>query len=334
MERHTIDRRTVLTSAAAGSVGLLSGCIGGELGNGGSQTEFLSEDITFIVTFSAGGGFDTYARGLVDNLPSHLPEEVNFVVENQTPNFTGLMNIWRADPDGHTIGTTAALGMVARQIVEDVPYDMREFTWLSRMALTEYMIAAGSDTGYSSVDDLRNAGEVKWATPGAGTTAWLASIISATDLEIDFKVTNFEGTQEAAAAVLRGDVDVMLGPTTSPSLTEPLSAGDLEPIVSFTEEPPESAPNSDTAVDIGQEGLMDLNLNRPVFGPPDIPDDRASTLSESIVDTLNSDEMQQWAEENERPINAAGREEMSSTISGAFDTLSQYEDLLNEHLDQ
>ncbi|MFC6766130.1 Bug family tripartite tricarboxylate transporter substrate binding protein [Natrinema soli] len=304
------------------------------MGEGGEQSEFLSEEITFIVTFSPGGGFDTYARGLVDLLPDHLPEDVDFVVENSTPNFTGLMDIWRADPDGHTIGTTAALGMVARQIVEDVPYDMREFTWLARMALTEYMIAAGADTGYESVDDLREADEVDWATPGAGTTAWLASIISASDLEINFNVVNFEGTQEAAAAVLRGDADVMLGPTTTPSLTEPLNAGDMTPIVSFTDEQPETVPETDTATDIGQEGLMNLNLNRPVFGPPDIPDDRANTLSESIVETLESDEMQPWAEENERPINATGRDEMSDTISGAFDTLSEYEDLLNDHLDQ
>lgn len=333
----SFHRRSIIKKSAIAGISLLAGCVGGDNGDaetGNETSDFPSEDMTFIVTFTPGGGFDTYARGLTQYLPEHLPNDVNFTVENSPPSYTGLMEIWQADADGHTIGTTAPLGMIARQIAEDVPYDMREFSWIARMAITEYMIVVGEETPYESVDDLRNADQIDWATPGSGTTAWLASLISATDLDINYNLVNFEGTQEAAAAVLRGDADATLGPTTTPSLTEPLNGGDMRGIVSFTEEPPEIAPNIETATDIGEEQLIDLNLNRPVFGPPDIDDGRVDVLSESILDTLNSQEMSEWAEENDRPINPADAEEMASTINNAFETLSQYEDLLSENLEE
>lgn len=326
-----VSRRTFISGSAAASTALFAGCQSIR-GSSGGSAEYPSKDMTFIVTFSAGGGFDTYTRGLARHLPDHLSSNINYTIENKTPSFTGLMDIWRADSDGYTVGTSTVLGNVGQQIVSDVPYDMREFTWIARMARTKYMIAAGSNTDYSSVGDLQSADEIKLATPGEGTTAWLASIVSATDLDINFSLVNFGGTQEAAASVLRGDADALLGPTTSPSLTEPLSSDNLQPIVSFTEEPPEVAPNSATAVSIGREGLMDLNLTRPIFGPPGISSDRASTLSDAIVETLKSDSMQQWAEENNRPIDAAGTEEMTSTVTNAFDKLSQYEDLLSNYL--
>lgn len=326
----SLRRRTFLaTTGGAAASALVAGCLGG----GGGGGDFPSDDITWVVPYSPGGGFDTYSRGLAEFMPEHLPGDASIVVQNQpgAGGRTGANEIYRSDPDGYTIGIWNMPGMVASQIVLDTEYDVSQVSWIGRVARSIYMMAVPSDSPHQSLEDMQNASEpVKFAVTGPGSTSFLSVIIATSVMGIETEfVTGYEGSQESVAAALRGDVDAVQYPYPSPSIKSPVEDGDMTPIIVYSREPPEYATDTLTADEAGFEDLIgQVNLQRLVGGPPDVPDERVGVLEGALLDTLNSDEFAQWAEEQGRPIDPEGSQATADAVATAQESFAQYRDLI------
>lgn len=305
----------------------------GDGSDGGSS--FPSKNLTWIVPYSTGGGFDTYSRGMAEYMPKHLPTDVNIVVQNISGagGRQGATKIYRADPDGYTFGIFNIPGMVASQIVMETEYDLANVSWIGRIARSVYMLAVPADSPYETVEDLQNADEIKFAVTGPGSTSYLSAIIAANAMDIPATfVTGYSGSQESVAAALRGDVDAVQYPTSTPSIRNPIEDGDMRAIVYYAEDPPEWS----GAISTQEAGYPDLagqvNLQRCVGGPPEIPDGPLNTLRSAFEDTVTSDEFSQWAEDQGRPLDYASGAETGEIISNAQSTFEDYRDLLEEKL--
>lgn len=347
-------RRTFLKTAGVAATGLLAGCTGGggstptprvetrivrEEGGTVVRTvrvtaeSFPSEDITWIVPYSPGGGFDTYSRGLAEFMPPHLPNDVDIIVQNRpgAGGRTGATEVYRSDPDGYTIGIWNMPGMVASQIVLDTTYDVSQVSWIGRVARSIYMMAVPADGDYQSLEEMQNASEpVKFAVTGPGSTSFLSVIIATSVMGIETEfVTGYSGSQESVAAALRGDVDAVQYPFPSPSIKSPVEDGDMTPIIVYDRSPPPYAPDTLTADDAGYESLIgQVNLQRLVGGPPGIPAERVSILEGALLGTLNSGAFANWADEQGRPIDPAGSRETAEAVAQAQETFAQYRDLI------
>ena len=295
--------------------------------------DYPTQDITWIIPYSPGGGFDTYSRGMAEFMPEHLPGDVGIVPQNRpgAGGRTGANEVYRSEPDGYTIGIWNMPGMVASQIVLDTEYDVAEVSWVGRIARSIYMMATPADGQYQSLEDMQNASEpVKFAVTGPGSTSFLSVIIATEVMGIETEfVTGYEGSQESVAAALRGDVDAVQYPYPSPSITSPVEDGDMNTIIVYSEEPPEYAPDTLTATDAGYEDLIgQVNLQRLVGGPPGIPEERIAVLEEAFLATLDSDEFRQWAEDQGRPIDPEGSQATADAVATAQETFAQYRDLI------
>lgn len=347
-----VNRRRVLrTGAALTTAGLFAGCSGDDgggtdggdnatdggdgSGDGGSGDDFPSQEITWIVPYSTGGGFDTYSRGLAEFMPKHLPNEPDIVVQNITGagGRRGANKISRADPDGYTVGIWNIPGFVVSQLVLDTEYDLNEVSWIGRVAQSKYMLVVNADSEYESLEDLQNADEVRFSQTGPGATGWIMDIVVSKETGINNKeVTGYEGSQEQAAALLRGDVDAFVMTMSSPSIQEPVEQGDFRPIMAISEEPPEWAPDAPTAPELDYPDLANQGLHRLIGGPPGIEDAKLDVLTEGLVDVAESQEMKEWAENQGRPLAPLDRTETSDLVESLFETYSKYEDTFKEEL--
>ncbi|MFQ5853600.1 MAG: hypothetical protein ACE5JU_23830, partial [Candidatus Binatia bacterium] len=95
---------------------------------------FKGKTITFVVGFSAGGGFDTYTRLIGRHISKHIPGNPQVVVQNRTGagSLIAANYIYnRAKRDGTVIGNWIG-GLLLREVLGDkaIKFKGRKFNWL------------------------------------------------------------------------------------------------------------------------------------------------------------------------------------------------------------
>lgn len=322
-------RKFIKTTTGAVGASLVAGCVGES-----RDEEYPSREIRWIVPYGAGGGFDMYSRAIAEFMPEYLPNDVEIVVDNVegAGGRQGANNIYTADPDGYTLGIWNVPGMLATSLVQETNYDLSEVSWFGRVAVTDYVVSVAADSEYETVEDLENADEVSFANITKSTTAGIATIIATNVMDINANiVTGYDGTPGSITAVLRGDVDVRID--VFDSVKPYVEDGELKTIVALSDEPPEYAPDTPTAVDVGYDELAGaVSLQWMLGGPPGLSEDIVTTLEDAFLEAANTDEMHEFLEERDRTLDPAGREETVSQFEQTRETFEQYQDILSEEI--
>jgi tripartite-type tricarboxylate transporter receptor subunit TctC len=178
----------------------------------GSVADFYrGKTVTLIVGYSAGGGYDTYARVLARHIGKHIPGQPTVVVQNmpgagslRAANY--LYNV--AAKDGTTFGMfSRGLAMEPLIGTSATQFEAQKFHWL------------GSGTEEMSVFVLWHAAPVKtWAdmltTPfsaageGSGSDPDVYAALLKNSFGVKLRlVTGYPGTAEIALALERGEMD-------------------------------------------------------------------------------------------------------------------------------
>ena len=111
----------------------LLGVIVFAVGPAAAESHFPSKAITFVVPVSPGGGFDTATRMIVPYLKKYLPGQPNVIVKNAPGGEwnIGIGKIYRAKPDGHTIGILNLPGNAVNQVLGTAKFDLRKITLMT-----------------------------------------------------------------------------------------------------------------------------------------------------------------------------------------------------------
>jgi len=96
---------------------------------------YRGKTVRFIVGFTAGGGFDVYARTIARHIGKHIPGKPTTIVDNM-PGAGSLIAanyIYnQTKPDGLTIGHWIG-GWAVQQVIkasEGIKFDARKFEWV------------------------------------------------------------------------------------------------------------------------------------------------------------------------------------------------------------
>src|SRR3974390_3580018 len=113
---------------------------------------FPDRDITFIIPNQVGGGFDAYVRAIAPAMEKYLPNKVNVVPLNVPAGggAKGVSQLYRARPDGYTIGILNVPGLFILQ-ARGGGYDLGEFTWLAGLGRDPYGLAVPWNSPIKSV---------------------------------------------------------------------------------------------------------------------------------------------------------------------------------------
>lgn len=258
---------------------------------------FPDRNITLIVAFSPGGGYDSIARAIGRSMQKFLPDGVNVIVKNVTGagGVRGHVAVYRAKPNGYTIGHLQAAGMMGLQIIrgeKKVGYDMNKITWLAHVGDDPFAVMVSKKGPFKTLKDLQNAKRVRWGTTGIGAGRWFAEYFSAQTFGIDFDVVaGYGGTGEELPALIRGDFDSWAQPIDHPSVV-PYLKDDLLPIVQLDKKRAVNAPDVPTAEQLGYDFVFaDV---RAVGGPPGIPADRAKILEDLLLKAMNDSDYKEF----------------------------------------
>ena len=289
-----------------------------------------SGDVTWIVPYNPGGGFDTYSRGLAQVLSEggFLPDGVTVVVENITPIQQGVAAMFNGDPDGHTMGILPMPAAIAQELInpEISPWSTGEFTVLGSIEENAYVLYVAADGSYQSIDDLMGASGLNSLTVERGSSSSIANVVASGALGLDAQI-NFgaEGSEEAATALIRGDVDYIVYGTTD--LVGFMDSGDLRALLFLGTEDqrPEALTwlaDVPSIADVGYpEAAGSVTELRAVVMPPGLDDEVAEYWKRTLITAMMSDDFAAWSEEAGRPIIPRGAESAKNVMAAQVDTM-------------
>lgn len=359
------SRRQYLTVAGTGAALGIAGCLGdddenggngGDDGNGGnggnggdggngSGDDFPTDDITLTVPYSTGGGYDTYARLAAPYIGDELGVNVNVENVEGAGGQIAADQIARAEPDGYSMMVWNSMGFARRELLEDTAFATAEMTYYGQIAEDTQSIGVSPDTGIETVDEFVDAvqnEELTFGTQGMLNDGVINPLLLGrnTGLYDEDKVLDnvvvYEGTSAAVNGMIRGDVDV-IGANVF-SLLPFQEAGDVRLLLAlrtFDESPltEDQAPNLETlaTADVPEaESVEAMTTNIRAFaGPPEVPEDRVSTIADAIEAALTNDELLQEAEDADNPITYQGRSDTQEAVTQAYQLWEENEDLLN-----
>src|SRR5262245_35321948 len=298
---------------------------------------YKGKTIRIVVGFSAGGGFDTYARALARHLSKHIPGQPAIVVENMTGagSLIAANHVYKvAKPDGLTIGHFIGglfLGQVLGQ--KGVEFDALKFEYLGAPIADHVVCAMTKASGITNVETwMASKTPVKMGgiAPGTSTPDNATRILkAAVGLPIQL-VTGYKGTAEVRLAAESGEVAGGCWGWDSVSVTwrKALDSGDAVVVLQAKRQTHPDLSQVPQAIKLAKtdEGRKmievgihsDSDIVRTYTLPPGTPKDRVQVLRKAFEDTLKDPEFLADAKKSTLTVDPVSVDQIEKDIAGLF----------------
>lgn len=297
---------------------------------------FKGKTIRIIVGFSAGGGYDVYARTIARHMGKHLPGNPTIVVENMAgaASMISANYVYKAaKPDGLTIGHFIG-GLFLQQVLgrRGAEFDSRKFEHLGVPVKDTYSIGLTKASGISSFEqwlDAKTPVKIGGTAPGSSTDDIPNLLHAALGLPLRV-VSGYKGTADIRIAAESGEVAGFCTGWESFKSTwrKTLDSGEGFIVVQAVAKPHPELPKVPLAINYAkteeakkliQVGAHDPGtLARPFVLPPGTPKDRVQLLRKGFMDTMSDPEFLEDAKKSNLDINPLSGEEVAKTVEGLF----------------
>jgi tripartite-type tricarboxylate transporter receptor subunit TctC len=197
----------------------LSVCLGvlaGALAPAPSQAQdfFRGKQVTIVVGFTAGGGYDLTARLYARHYGRHIPGNPNVIVQNMpgAGSAVAAASLANAPPqDGTRLGFIAGGAVIDPLLSGKARYDSRQFQWIGGRANEPSICGVWHEAGIPTMKDAMTKEAVIGASgPGSRTLTYpkILNELTGTRFKI---VTGYPGGNEIAIAMERREVDGWCG---------------------------------------------------------------------------------------------------------------------------
>jgi tripartite-type tricarboxylate transporter receptor subunit TctC len=303
-----------------------------------AQDDFYrGKTIRIVVGFSAGGGFDTFARTFARHLGRQLPGAPTVIVENM-PGAGSLIaanHVYKvARPDGLTIGHFIGglfLGQVLGQ--KGIEFDARKFEFLGAPANDHVVCVMAKASGITTLEKWMTApAPVKMGgvAPGSSTPDNATRAIKAAlGLPIQL-VTGYKGTADIRLAVEAGELAGTCFNWGSIRATwrKALDAGELVVLLQLAPKSHPELPGVPLAIDLAKTDEArrvievaihaDSAVVRSLALPPGTPRDRVQLLRRAFAATLRDKEFLAEAERAKLEIEPIPGDELERVVERLF----------------
>jgi len=283
IRRRALGRMTLGASLAAGPVFAAAFA---------QDQDYPRKSVTIVVPFPPGGVTDLSARFVAQLLSKQLGQQ--FVVDNRggASGMIGMGAVARATADGYTLGWGGNSPMsVATHLIKAPAYDpLKAFAPISLAAISSWIMVTRPDLPVSSVADLialakAQPGKLTYASSGNGSAPHLMGELFKASAGIDVLHVPFKGESDGINAVMAGQVDVMMGSTSSAAPL--IKAGRLKGLAVTTPTRDPAVPDLPTVAEAGVPDLtfeIFLGLVAPAGTPPAIIARLAAAMKQAVAD--------------------------------------------------
>jgi tripartite-type tricarboxylate transporter receptor subunit TctC len=268
-----------------------------------SVTEFYKgKTVTLIAGYTAGGGFDLYARVIANYLGKHIPGQPRVVVQNMpgAGSLRAASHVYNVAPkDGSVISLTRA-PVIAPLLgsAGGAAFDVTKFTWLGSGASDLTVCALlGNRKVNSMADAVAHPFTLGGLGPGSDEDMYTKILRKLLGVKAQL-VSGYPGGAEMVLAVERGELDGRCGwAWSSIKISRPEWIADkrIKVLNVLALERSPELPDVPAIMEfvkaerhkqIFRFVLNASTLGRPFVAPPGIPEDRATALRQAFDDTM------------------------------------------------
>ncbi len=291
--------------------------------------------VQVLIGFSAGGGYDIYARTLARYMGKHIPGHPTLVAQNmpgagtlKVANY--LYNV--APKDGTVFGTFARGIPMEKLLGRNVgqQFDATKFTWLGSITDEPSVCVFWAKSGIATWKDMQTK---PWKVGGSGVTSDLD--IYANVLRNMFHlpgrlVTGYPGGTEVLLSMRRGEVDGRCGWSWSALLSRDHDLLDQKLVtvpvqlgVEVNKDIPDVPLLLDLTNDPKQKAALKLIFSRqamarPFAAPPNLPPERAKALRDAFDATMKDPEFLAEAKNLDLEVRPVPGERINALVSEIY----------------
>jgi tripartite-type tricarboxylate transporter receptor subunit TctC len=310
---------------------------------GGASAQSVEEfykgkSMKMIIGFSAGGGYDVYARAVGRFMEKHVPGNPNIVPQNMTgagsrraANY--LYNV--APKDGSIIGTLSQAVPLDQTMGEaGVKYDAIRFNWIGNSIADNNITYVWAASGIKTMADaLEKGGVVCGATGATSPSVTFPQIINNLTTGKKFKIIRgYPGGSVINLAIERGEVNcrgsnswsstkstqgdllqekkievlVQWGAKNDPEISK-FMGRDVPLITAFA-----TSEDDRKALALVTAGVT---IGRPIVAPPDVPADRVAALRAAFDATMKDKEFLAHASKQKMDLNPMTGQELQDLVA-------------------
>ncbi|MBI4634127.1 MAG: hypothetical protein HY742_09590 [Deltaproteobacteria bacterium] len=303
----------------------------------GASSFYDGKTIRIVVGYSAGGGYDTYARVISRHIGKHIPGNPTVIVENMTGagSLIAANYLYRvAKPDGLTIGHFTG-GLFFKQVLQQpgVEFDARKFVFLGAAAKEEGVYAFSKKSGITSMEKWMAAKtplKMGGVAPGSNSPDNIIRILKAAlGLPIQL-VSGYKGSPEVRLAIEQGELaGSALGWTAMRSTwRKSLESGDIAVVLQAVPKPFPDLPKVPLAINYAKTDearqLIEVGIHspsvfvRPFALPPGTPREQTQILAKAFTDTLKDKGFLAEAEKANLDIEPVSVSELEKSVASLF----------------
>jgi tripartite-type tricarboxylate transporter receptor subunit TctC len=297
---------------------------------------YKGKTVDLYIGYSAGGGYDVYARALARHMARFIPGNPTILAKNMPGAGSLVLANWLynvAPRDG------TAFGIIARGTAFDpllgstkAQFDASKFNWIGSMNDEVSVCVAWHTTGITRLEQVeRNELTVGGSGPVADTDQF-PKVLNAT-IGTRFKiVTGYPGGNDVDLAMERGEVMGRCGWSWSSVIATHKSWIDdkkINVLVQLSLSKHIDLPHVPLIMDFAkteeQKQIFKLvfarqPMGRPFLAPPGIPAERVAVLRKAFMDTMKSREFLAEAEKMQLEINPVSGDAVQKIVQEVYRT--------------
>jgi tripartite-type tricarboxylate transporter receptor subunit TctC len=260
-----------------------------------ADSTYPSRPIRIVVASAAGGGVDAVARIIAPRLSESMGQ--TWIVDNRAGagGNVGAEIVARATPDGYTtLACTSTLLTVNPSLYKMSFSVQRDLQPVTVLAAGEQVVVVHPAVPAKTLQELislarKKPGALNYASAGVGTAIHLGAELLNMRAGIDMKQVPYKGGGPAAAAVLSGEVQVLVGTVAS---TIPfIQAGRLRALATTGAKRSRLLPDLPTVAESGYPGF-EAGLWFALLVPAATPKTIAERMRGETVKALQQPDVQ------------------------------------------
>ena len=265
---------------------------------------FAGKTISIFVGYTAGSGYDVYARLLARHYARHIPGQPRVIVQNMPGggSLTALNHVAQVAPrDGTALGAINRSLPLARLLetseADAIRYEPFTLNYIGSMSEELAIGFVAAKTGVKTFDDLRRR-EVTTGTAAVASDGFVFPNILNSLFGTKIKVIlGYTGTDKVFLAMENGELDGYLGGTLGSLLAgRPtwIRDGYVNVLLQYGVERSPRLPDVPAVGEWANAEQRDAlalvfapqRMGRPIVAPPNVPADRIVTLQKAFDATM------------------------------------------------